>query len=153
MFSQSNNDDLTSRQSFSKEPRQRRSLLHDGIVIKGDWQSDGTVEFGGRITGDLTVSDSVTINDILYPNKGLNIDNDFIVDIETKITTINNDLTVNSDTVLNTLVVNDFCKPNLGININEGDCTIGVGGYSVFGQTGDTFSTNKNNPLIICPCF
>tara|TARA_Y100000385_G_scaffold163621_1_gene169544 strand:+ start:239 stop:625 length:387 start_codon:yes stop_codon:yes gene_type:complete len=29
--------------------------LHDGIVIKGDWQSDGTVEFGGRITGDLTV--------------------------------------------------------------------------------------------------
>ena len=55
MFSQSNNDDLTSRQSFSKEPRQRRSLLHDGIVIKGDWQSDGTVEFGGRITGDLTV--------------------------------------------------------------------------------------------------
>ena len=55
MFSQSNNDDLTSRQSFSKEQRQRRSLLHDGIVIKGDWQSDGTVEFGGRITGDLTV--------------------------------------------------------------------------------------------------
>ena len=55
MFSQSNNDDLTSRQSFSKEPKQRRSLLHDGIVIKGDWQSDGTVEFGGRITGDLTV--------------------------------------------------------------------------------------------------
>ena len=55
MFSQSNNDGLTSRQSFSKEPRQRRSLLHDGIVIKGDWQSDGTVEFGGRITGDLTV--------------------------------------------------------------------------------------------------
>ena len=55
MFSQSNNDDLTSRQSFSKEPRQRRSLLHDGIVIQGDWQSDGTVEFGGRITGDLTV--------------------------------------------------------------------------------------------------
>ena len=55
MFSQSNNDDLTSRQSFSKEPRQRRSLLHDGIVIKGDWHSDGTVEFGGRISGDLTV--------------------------------------------------------------------------------------------------
>ena len=55
MFSQSNRDDLSSRQSFSKEPRQRRSNLHDGIVIKGDWQSDGTVEFGGRITGDLTV--------------------------------------------------------------------------------------------------
>ena len=55
MFSQSNSDDHSSRQSFSKEPRQRRSILHDGIVIKGDWQSDGTVEFGGRITGDLTV--------------------------------------------------------------------------------------------------
>ena len=34
---------------------QRRSVLHDGIVIKGDWHSDGTVEFGGAITGDLTV--------------------------------------------------------------------------------------------------
>lgn len=55
MFSQSNSDDHSSRQSFSKEPRQRRSILHDGIVIKGDWQSDGTVEFGGRIKGDLTV--------------------------------------------------------------------------------------------------
>ena len=55
MFSQSNSDDLSSRQSFSKEPRLRRSILHDGIVIKGDWQSDGTVEFGGRIKGDLTV--------------------------------------------------------------------------------------------------
>jgi cytoskeletal protein CcmA (bactofilin family) len=34
---------------------QRRSVLHDGIVIEGDWQSDGIVEFGGAITGDLTV--------------------------------------------------------------------------------------------------
>jgi cytoskeletal protein CcmA (bactofilin family) len=38
-----------------KEPTQRRSVLHDGIVIKGDWHSDGIVEFGGVITGDLTV--------------------------------------------------------------------------------------------------
>ena len=37
------------------DTKQRRSVLHDGIVIKGDWQSDGTVEFGGAITGDLTV--------------------------------------------------------------------------------------------------
>ena len=38
-----------------KDTQQRRSVLHDGIVIKGDWQSDGIVEFGGAITGDLTV--------------------------------------------------------------------------------------------------
>ena len=38
-----------------EDTKQRRSVLHDGIVIKGDWQSDGTVEFGGAITGDLTV--------------------------------------------------------------------------------------------------
>ena len=38
-----------------KKSTQRRSILHDGIVIKGDWQSDGVVEFGGDIVGDLTV--------------------------------------------------------------------------------------------------
>ena len=38
-----------------KDTQQRRSVLHDGIVIKGDWQSEGIVEFGGAITGDLTV--------------------------------------------------------------------------------------------------
>jgi len=38
-----------------EDTKQRRSVLHDGIVIKGDWQSDGIVEFGGEITGDLTV--------------------------------------------------------------------------------------------------
>ena len=38
-----------------EDTKQRRSVLHDGIVIKGDWQSDGIVEFGGAITGDLTV--------------------------------------------------------------------------------------------------
>jgi len=32
----------------------RRSVLHDGISIKGDWTSDGVVEFGGEIIGDLT---------------------------------------------------------------------------------------------------
>jgi len=38
-----------------KESSQRRSILHSGIVIQGDWQSDGIVEFGGDIVGDLTV--------------------------------------------------------------------------------------------------
>ena len=55
MFSNSTSDDLNSPKSFSERPKPRRSLLHDGIVIKGDWYSDGIVEFGGKITGDLTV--------------------------------------------------------------------------------------------------
>ena len=55
MFSNSNSDDLNSPESFSENRKPRRSLLHDGIVIKGDWHSDGIVEFGGEITGDLTV--------------------------------------------------------------------------------------------------
>ncbi len=33
----------------------RRSVLHEGITINGDWTSDGIVEFGGTIIGDLTV--------------------------------------------------------------------------------------------------
>ena len=32
----------------------RRSVLHEGITIKGDLESEGIVEFGGTITGDLT---------------------------------------------------------------------------------------------------
>jgi cytoskeletal protein CcmA (bactofilin family) len=55
MFSNSNSDDLNSPESLSENRKPRRSLLHDGIVIKGDWHSDGIVEFGGKITGDLTV--------------------------------------------------------------------------------------------------
>jgi cytoskeletal protein CcmA (bactofilin family) len=55
MFSNSTNDDLKLPKSLSEKPKPRRSLLHDGIVIKGDWHSDGIVEFGGKITGDLTV--------------------------------------------------------------------------------------------------
>ena len=55
MFSNTTNDDLKLPKSLSEKPKPRRSLLHDGIVIKGDWRSDGIVEFGGKITGDLTV--------------------------------------------------------------------------------------------------
>ena len=55
MFSNSTNDDLKLPKSLSEKPKPRRSLLHDGIVIKGDWRSDGIVEFGGKVTGDLTV--------------------------------------------------------------------------------------------------
>jgi len=55
MFSNSTNDDLKLPKSLSEKPKSRRSLLHDGIVINGDWRSDGIVEFGEKITGDLTV--------------------------------------------------------------------------------------------------
>ena len=55
MFSKPTTDDLIPAKSSTKEPVQRRSILHDSIVIKGDWHSDGIVEFGGAITGDLTV--------------------------------------------------------------------------------------------------
>ena len=33
----------------------RRSVLHEDITIKGEWTSDGIVEFGGTFVGDLTV--------------------------------------------------------------------------------------------------
>ena len=33
----------------------RRSVLHEGITIKGEWTSDGIVDFGGTFEGDITV--------------------------------------------------------------------------------------------------
>lgn len=39
----------------------RRSVLHEGITITGDWTSDGIVEFGGTIIGDLTVDTLVVV--------------------------------------------------------------------------------------------
>ena len=41
----------------------RRSVLHEGITIKGDWSSDGIVEFGGTIVGDLTAETLVLTKD------------------------------------------------------------------------------------------
>ena len=32
----------------------RRSVVHDGITINGDWDSDGIVEFDGSIVGNVT---------------------------------------------------------------------------------------------------
>ncbi len=55
MFSNSTSDDLVTQNTNLNQLKQRRSVLHDGIVIKGDWRSDGIVEFGGKIIGDLTV--------------------------------------------------------------------------------------------------
>ena len=55
MFSNSTNDVTISQNTNLDKKEQRHSVLHDGIVIQGDWQSDGIVEFGGKIIGDLTV--------------------------------------------------------------------------------------------------
>ena len=57
MFSKSHNDDYKPYEAPAREGAvadKRRSTLHDGIVITGDWTSDGVVEFGGTIIGDLT---------------------------------------------------------------------------------------------------
>ncbi|NBR91645.1 MAG: hypothetical protein EBS68_17440 [Rhodobacteraceae bacterium] len=32
----------------------RRSVLNEGVVIRGDWTSDGVVEFGGFLVSDVT---------------------------------------------------------------------------------------------------
>jgi cytoskeletal protein CcmA (bactofilin family) len=55
MFPKPKNQDSSTPNTASNELEQRRSILHDGIEIKGDWYSDGIVEFGGDIVGDLTV--------------------------------------------------------------------------------------------------
>ena len=55
MFSNSTSDVTISQNTNLDKKEQRHSVLHDGIVIQGNWQSDGIVEFGGKIIGDLTV--------------------------------------------------------------------------------------------------
>ena len=55
MFSNSTSDVTILQNTNLDKKEQRHSVLHDGIVIQGDWQSDGIVEFGGKIIGDLTV--------------------------------------------------------------------------------------------------
>ena len=55
MFSNSTSDVTVSQNTNLDKKEQRHSVLHDGIVIQGNWQSDGIVEFGGKIIGDLTV--------------------------------------------------------------------------------------------------
>ena len=55
MFSNSTSDVTVSQNTNLDKKEQRHSVLHDGIVIQGDWQSDGIVQFGGKIIGDLTV--------------------------------------------------------------------------------------------------
>lgn len=99
------------------------------------------------VIGDANISKTLVIEDILYPKKGININDNFIIDVNNKLVTTTNNLNVAGNTTLNTLVVNDYCKPNNGINVNDGDCIIGLGGYTTFGKLGVSTS-NINNPLI-----
>ena len=54
MFSKSTLDTPNKQNLPGTSGDRRRSVLHDGISIKGNWTSDGIVEFGGTIVGDLT---------------------------------------------------------------------------------------------------
>ena len=60
-------------------------------------------------------------------------------------------LKVDKDTVLETLVVNGICNPNSGININDGDCIIGLEGYSTFGKKEPRFTKFNNHVVDIIP--
>jgi cytoskeletal protein CcmA (bactofilin family) len=58
MFTKAQNTPVNTPVPASPEgsaTERRRSLLHEGITIKGEWTSDGIVEFGGTFVGDLTV--------------------------------------------------------------------------------------------------
>ena len=62
--SPSNTEMSTVRDTTPTPPSdRRRSVLHDGITITGNWESDGIVEFGGTITGDLTADTLVLTED------------------------------------------------------------------------------------------
>lgn len=51
-------------EQFGKaEVNRRRSVLHDGIRIEGQWVSDGIVEFGGQFRGELSVETLVLTKD------------------------------------------------------------------------------------------
>jgi cytoskeletal protein CcmA (bactofilin family) len=39
----------------------RRSVVYEGITIRGEWTSDGIVDFGGNFEGDLNV-DTLVLN-------------------------------------------------------------------------------------------
>lgn len=61
MFSKSKSEINSSSQARYSPPTDktpnvaaRRSVLNEGVSIRGDWTSDGVVEFGGSLVGDLT---------------------------------------------------------------------------------------------------
>lgn len=54
-------DGTGQNESAGAPAERRRSVLHEGITITGNWTSDGIVEFGGTIIGDLTVDTLVVV--------------------------------------------------------------------------------------------
>ena len=57
MFSKTKSEDHKPYEAPRREGAltgKHRSVLHDGVTINGDWTSDGVVEFGGILIGDLT---------------------------------------------------------------------------------------------------
>jgi cytoskeletal protein CcmA (bactofilin family) len=64
----------------------RRSVLHEGITIRGEWHSDGIVDFGGKFDGNLYV-ETLVLNRSGQINghvnaKTVTIDGDFTGTIE-----------------------------------------------------------------------
>jgi cytoskeletal protein CcmA (bactofilin family) len=54
MPSNSTTDNLQKPAIQGSSGEKRRSVLHADVLIKGDWTSDGVVEFGGEVVGDIT---------------------------------------------------------------------------------------------------
>lgn len=64
MFNAPKNTKSSLPEQFGKaEVNRRRSVLHDGIRIEGQWVSDGIVEFGGQFRGELSVETLVLTKD------------------------------------------------------------------------------------------
>ena len=54
MFSKSTTAPLQSPALQESSREKSCSTLHDDVLIKGDWTSDGVLEFSGKIIGNLT---------------------------------------------------------------------------------------------------
>ena len=99
-----------------------------------------------HVSGDTTMTGKLEITNVLSPNGGISITDTYLLDTINKTSKLEIDFEVTADTVLNNLTVNDYCKPNKGIDVNDGDCVIATGGFSTFGKTGNT--SNQVSPLV-----
>ncbi|MDE0969615.1 MAG: polymer-forming cytoskeletal protein [Octadecabacter sp.] len=54
MFSKSTSNTLQKSEFLSNLGENRRSILHKDVSVKGDWTSDGVIEFSGKLVGNLT---------------------------------------------------------------------------------------------------
>jgi len=99
-----------------------------------------------HVSGDTTMTGKLQISDVLSPNGGISITDTYLLDTINRTSKLEIDFEVTANTVLNNLTVNDYCKPNKGINVNDGDCVITTGGFSTFGKAGNT--SNEVSPLL-----